>query len=59
MAELNKLEALAGGEFGNGTAQQYGEATLVGHDFHGEVRRTRRVPACSTSHLLKIARSVC
>lgn len=37
IAELNKYEAAAGGEFNNGTAQQYGEATLVGHDFHGEV----------------------
>ena len=38
IAELNKYEAAAGGEFNNGTAQQYGEATLVGHDFHGEVK---------------------
>jgi len=37
LADLNKYEAAAGGEFGNGTAQQYGEAELRGHDFHGEV----------------------
>ncbi len=37
MADLNKYEAAAGGEFGNGTAQQYGEADLRGRDFHGEV----------------------
>ncbi|CAL8469422.1 g8963 [Coccomyxa elongata] len=36
MADLNKYEAAAGGEFGNGTAQQYGEADLRGRDFHGE-----------------------
>lgn len=36
-ADLNKFEAAVGGEFGNGTAQQYGEATIVGKDFHGEV----------------------
>jgi uncharacterized protein YjbI with pentapeptide repeats len=49
LAELNKYEALAGGEFGNGTAQQYGEATLPGHDFHGEVGRLAHAPmhACS------------
>lgn len=36
-ADLNKFEAAVGGEFGNGTALQYGEATIVGKDFHGEV----------------------
>lgn len=37
LADLNKYEAAAGGEFGNGTAQQFGEADLRGRDFHGEV----------------------
>lgn len=37
LAELNKYEAAAGGEFGNGSAQQYGEADLKGRDFHGQV----------------------
>jgi len=32
-AELNKYEAAAGGEFGIGTAQQYGEADLKGRNF--------------------------
>ncbi len=36
-ADLNRLEAAAGGEFGNGTALQYGEADIAGRDFHGEV----------------------
>jgi hypothetical protein len=36
-ADLNKYEAAAGGEFGNGTAQQFGEADLKGKDFHGQV----------------------
>ena len=30
-------EALAGGEFGNGTAQQYGEADVQGRDFSNQV----------------------
>lgn len=42
MADLNKYEAAAGGEFGNGTAQQYGEADLRGRDFHGEVGIAQR-----------------
>ena len=33
LADLNKFEAAAGGEFGIGTAQQYGEADLRGRDF--------------------------
>jgi hypothetical protein len=36
-ADLNRLEAAAGGEFNNGTALQYGEADIKGKDFHGEV----------------------
>ena len=32
-AELNQYEAEIGGEFGNGTAQQYGEAEIPGKDF--------------------------
>jgi hypothetical protein len=33
LAELNQYEAKIGGEFGNGTAQQYGEAEIPGRDF--------------------------
>lgn len=33
VAELNKFEYNAGGEFGNGTALQYGEADVHGRDF--------------------------
>ncbi|KAK9811424.1 hypothetical protein WJX72_003758 [[Myrmecia] bisecta] len=36
LADLNKYEAAAGGEFGIGTAQQYGEADLRGRDFSGQ-----------------------
>ncbi|KAI8108341.1 hypothetical protein M9434_006368 [Picochlorum sp. BPE23] len=32
-ADLNKFEAELGGEFGSGTAQQYGEADIIGKDF--------------------------
>lgn len=35
-ADLNKFEAAAGGEFGMGTAQQYGEANVIGKDFSGQ-----------------------
>jgi uncharacterized protein YjbI with pentapeptide repeats len=35
-AELNKLEAAAGGEFGNGTALQFGEADIKGKDFSNQ-----------------------
>jgi hypothetical protein len=38
LADLNKYEAAAGGEFGNGTALQYGEADIKGKDFHGQVK---------------------
>ena len=54
LAELNKYEALAGGEFGNGTAQQYGEATLPGHDFHGEV--SHLTPASMHAHAVQLQR---
>lgn len=37
LADLNKFEAAAGGEFGVGTAAQYGEAELSGKDFSGQV----------------------
>ena len=36
-ADLNKFEAAAGGEFGVGTAAQFGEAELRGKDFSGQV----------------------
>lgn len=36
LADLNKYEAAAGGEFGIGTAQQYGEADLQGRDFSNQ-----------------------
>lgn len=35
-ADLNKFEAAAGGEFGVGTAAQFGEAELRGKDFSGQ-----------------------
>ena len=37
-ADLNRFEAAAGGEFGVGTAAQYGEAELRGKDFSGQVQ---------------------
>jgi hypothetical protein len=37
-ADLNKFEAGAGGEFGMGSAQQYGEADIKGRDFSNMVR---------------------
>jgi hypothetical protein len=36
VAELNVYEAEAGGEFGRGTAQQYGEADIKGRDFSNQ-----------------------
>ena len=36
VADLNKFEAAAGGEFGIGTAQQFGEADLRGRDFSNQ-----------------------
>jgi hypothetical protein len=36
-AELNKYEYSAGGEFGIGSAQQFGEADESDADFHGQV----------------------
>ncbi|MEW5299135.1 MAG: hypothetical protein WDW38_005029 [Sanguina aurantia] len=39
MAELNRFEFEAGGEFGTGTAQQYGEADISGKDFHDQDMR--------------------
>lgn len=36
IADLNKYEAAAGGEFGIGTAQQFGETDISGRDFSGE-----------------------
>lgn len=36
MAELNRFEFEAGGEFGSGTAAQYGEADLKGRDFSNQ-----------------------
>ncbi|KAL0036554.1 hypothetical protein WJX77_012659 [Trebouxia sp. C0004] len=35
-ADLNRFEAAAGGEFGVGTAAQFGEAELRGKDFSGQ-----------------------
>ena len=37
LADLNRFEAAAGGEFGVGTAAQFGEAELRGKDFSGQV----------------------
>jgi hypothetical protein len=36
LAGLNEREAELGGEFGNGTAQQWGEADIDGKDFSGQ-----------------------
>eukprot|EP01025_Chloroclados_australasicus_P025276 TRINITY_DN2527_c0_g6_i1.p1 TRINITY_DN2527_c0_g6~~TRINITY_DN2527_c0_g6_i1.p1 ORF type:complete len:282 (+),score=24.87 TRINITY_DN2527_c0_g6_i1:88-846(+) len=36
LADLNKFEAAAGGEFGIGSAQQFGEADLTGRDFSNQ-----------------------
>ncbi|KAL3159714.1 hypothetical protein ABBQ38_010120 [Trebouxia sp. C0009 RCD-2024] len=36
LADLNRFEAAAGGEFNVGTAAQYGEAELRGKDFSGQ-----------------------
>lgn len=36
-ADLNKFEYSAGGEFGIGSAQQFGEADESDADFHGQV----------------------
>lgn len=36
LADLNRFEADAGGEFGRGSAAQYGEADLQGKDFHDQ-----------------------
>ena len=38
LADLNRFEAAAGGEFGVGTAAQFGEAELRGKDFSGQVQ---------------------
>lgn len=35
-ADLNKFESESGGEFGRGTAQQFGEADIKGKNFAGE-----------------------
>jgi hypothetical protein len=37
-ANLNKYEEAAGGEFGSGTAMQYGSAEAEGRSFDGQVR---------------------
>jgi hypothetical protein len=36
LADLNVYEAAAGGEFGIGSAQQYGEADIQGRDFSNQ-----------------------
>lgn len=38
LAALNKFEEAAGGEFGVGTALQYGSAEATGEKFDGQVR---------------------
>lgn len=40
LADLNKYEQAAGGEFGSGTALQYGSAEAEGRSFDGEVLLT-------------------
>lgn len=43
LADLNRFEAAAGGEFNVGTAAQYGEAELRGKDFSGQVLFSYRI----------------
>lgn len=43
LADLNAFEAAAGGEFGRGSAMQYGEADIQGRDFSGQARHIRSV----------------
>lgn len=50
LADLNKFEAAAGGEFGVGTAAQYGEAELRGKDFSGQV--SLEASFCHEVHVL-------
>lgn len=47
IAELNPYEYNAGGEFGVGTAQQFGEADIKGKNFSGQVSEPRNVLLCS------------
>lgn len=50
-ADLNKYEQELGGEFGNGTAQQYGEADIKGRDFSGQdLRRSNFTRYDSFNH---------
>lgn len=38
LADLNSFEYEMGGEFGKGSAMQYGEADIQGRDFSNQVR---------------------
>lgn len=49
LADLNVLEAEAGGEFGRGSAMQYGEADIQGRNFAGEVRGAQRACAAGAT----------
>lgn len=40
LASLNQFEEAAGGEFGTGTALQYGSADAIGEKFDGQVRNS-------------------
>ena len=48
-ADLNKYEAAAGGEFGVGTAMQYGDAELRGKDFSNQVRAHDKDHTCTST----------
>lgn len=45
LATLNRFEEAAGGEFGVGTALQYGSAEAIGEKFDGQVHKTRALTA--------------
>lgn len=45
LADLNVYEAAAGGEFGIGSAQQYGEADIQGKDFSNQARTLTAITA--------------
>lgn len=55
LADLNKFEAAAGGEFGVGTAAQFGEAELRGKDFSGQVLLLSAVPVICRGQCHQIA----
>ncbi|GAX76852.1 hypothetical protein CEUSTIGMA_g4298.t1 [Chlamydomonas eustigma] len=56
MAVLNEYEYSMGGEFGNGTSMQYGEADIEGQDFSGQdLRRSNFTSANAKRAIFKDA----